>query len=299
MTGLSALPENGTTGLPLAKAATGISGFDEITVGGLPAGRPTLVCGGPGCGKTLFAMTFLVNGATQFDEPGVFMSFEEASEDLVQNVVSLGYNVQELIDEKRMALDYVRVEKGEIEEAGEYDLDGLFVRLGYAIDQIGAKRVVLDTLEVLFAGLGNTDILRAELRRLFAWLKEKGVTAVITAERGEGSLTRYGLEEYISDCVIFLDNRVEHQITTRRIRVVKYRGSAHGTNEYPFLIDDQGISVLPITSAGLSHTTNNEAISTGVASLDAMLGGGLLPRIEYFGLRNRWHGQNQSRQPFR
>ncbi len=274
MTGLSALPENGTTGLPLAKAATGISGFDEITVGGLPAGRPTLVCGGPGCGKTLFAMTFLVNGATQFDEPGVFMSFEEASEDLVQNVVSLGYNVQELIDEKRMALDYVRVEKGEIEEAGEYDLDGLFVRLGYAIDQIGAKRVVLDTLEVLFAGLGNTDILRAELRRLFAWLKERGVTAVITAERGEGSLTRYGLEEYISDCVLFLDNRVEHQITTRLIRVVKYRGSAHGTNEYPFLIDDQGISVLPITSAGLSHTTNNEAISTGVASLDAMLGVG-------------------------
>lgn len=256
----------------LAKAATGVSGFDEITLGGLPAGRPTLVCGGPGCGKTLFAMTFLVNGATEFDEPGVFMSFEEASEDLVQNVVSLGYDVQVLIDNKRLALDYVRVEKGEIEEAGEYDLDGLFVRLGYAIDQIGAKRVVLDTLEVLFAGLGNTDILRAELRRLFAWLKEKGVTAVITAERGEGSLTRYGLEEYISDCVLFLDNRVEHQITTRRIRVVKYRGSAHGTNEYPFLIDDKGISVLPITSAGLSHSTNDEAVSTGVAGLDGMLG---------------------------
>lgn len=256
----------------LPKAASGISGFDEITLGGLPAGRPTLVCGGPGCGKTLFAMTFLVNGATQFGEPGVFISFEEASEDIVQNVVSLGYDLQKLIDEKRLALDYVRVEKGEIEEAGEYDLDGLFVRLGYAINQIGAKRVVLDTLEVLFAGLGDTDVLRAELRRLFAWLKEMGVTAVITAERGEGSLTRYGLEEYISDCVLFLDNRVEHQITTRRIRVVKYRGSAHGTNEYPFLIDDQGISVLPITSAGLSHTTNNEAVSTGVAGLDGMLG---------------------------
>jgi circadian clock protein KaiC len=272
MTDRSAFPEDDTATSAVAKAATGISGFDEITLGGLPAGRPTLVCGGPGCGKTLFAMTFLVNGATQFNEPGVFMSFEEASEDLVQNVVSLGYDVQSLIDKKHLALDYVRVEKGEIEEAGEYDLDGLFVRLGYAIDQIGAKRVVLDTLEVLFAGLGNTDILRAELRRLFAWLKEKGVSAVITAERGEGSLTRYGLEEYISDCVLFLDNRVEHQITTRRIRVVKYRGSAHGTNEYPFLIDDQGISVLPITSAGLSHTTNNDAVSTGVASLDGMLG---------------------------
>ncbi|TNM65256.1 circadian clock protein KaiC [Aliirhizobium smilacinae] len=272
MTDRLAFPRDPATSSALAKAATGVSGFDEITLGGLPAGRPTLVCGGPGCGKTLFAMTFLVNGATQFDEPGVFMSFEEASEDLVKNVVSLGYDVQTLIDEKRLALDYVRVEKGEIEEAGDYDLDGLFVRLGYAIDQIGAKRVVLDTLEVLFAGLGNTDILRAELRRLFAWLKEKGVTAVITAERGEGSLTRYGLEEYISDCVLFLDNRVEHQITTRRIRVVKYRGSAHGTNEYPFLIDDQGISVLPITSAGLSHSTNNDAVSTGVTSLDGMLG---------------------------
>ncbi len=258
----------------LPKAATGISGFDEITLGGLPDGRPTLVCGGPGCGKTLFAMTFLVNGATDFNEPGVFMSFEEASEDLVQNVVSLGYDVQALVDQKRIAMDYVRVEKSEIEESGDYDLDGLFVRLGYAIDQIGAKRVVLDTLEVLFAGLGNSDILRAELRRLFAWLKEKNVTAIITAERGEGSLTRYGLEEYISDCVLLLDNRVENQITTRRIRVVKYRGSAHGTNEYPFLIDDQGISVLPITSAGLSHDTNNEAVSTGISSLDGMLGVG-------------------------
>jgi circadian clock protein KaiC len=265
---------HGSTGSPLPKAATGISGFDDVTLGGLPDGRPTLVCGGPGCGKTLFAMTFLVNGATQFGEPGVFMSFEEASEDLIQNVVSLGYDVQDLVDQKRIAMDYVRVEKSEIEESGEYDLDGLFVRLGYAIDQVGAKRVVLDTLEVLFAGLGNTDILRAELRRLFAWLKEKNVTAIITAERGEGSLTRYGLEEYISDCVLLLDNRVENQITTRRIRVVKYRGSAHGTNEYPFLIDDQGISVLPITSAGLSHATNDEAVSTGVKSLDGMLGKG-------------------------
>lgn len=258
----------------LPKAPTGISGFDEITLGGLPAQRPTLLCGGPGCGKTLFAMTVLVNGAIMFDEPGVFMSFEEASEDLALNVQSLGYDLQSLIDAKRIAMDYVRVEKSEIEQSGDYDLDGLFIRLNHAIKSIGAKRVVLDTLEVLFAGLGNTDILRAELRRLFGWLKEQGVTAIITAERGEGALTRYGLEEYISDCVILLDNRVENQITTRRVRIVKYRGSAHGTNEYPFLIDDQGISVLPITSAGLAHTTNDEAISTGIRGLDAMLGAG-------------------------
>lgn len=256
----------------LPKARTGISGFDEITLGGLPAQRPTLVCGGPGCGKTLFAMTVLVNGATMFDEPGVFMSFEEATDDLALNVQSLGFDLPSLVDDKRIAMDYVRVEKSEIEQSGDYDLDGLFIRLDHAIKSIGAKRVVLDTLEVLFAGLGNSDILRAELRRLFGWLKDQGVTAIITAERGEGSLTRYGLEEYISDCVILLDNRVEHQITTRRIRIVKYRGSAHGTNEYPFLIDDQGISVLPITSAGLAHSTNNEAISTGIPGLDSMLG---------------------------
>ena len=261
-------------GTSLPKAPTGISGFDEITLGGLPAQRPTLVCGGPGCGKTLFAMTVLVNGATMFDEPGVFMSFEEASEDLALNVQSLGYDLQSLIDARNIVMDYVRVEKSEIEQSGDYDLDGLFIRLDHAIKSIGAKRVVLDTLEVLFAGLGNTDILRAELRRLFGWLKEQGVTAIITAERGDGSLTRYGLEEYISDCVILLDNRVEHQVTTRRVRIVKYRGSAHGTNEYPFLIDDQGISVLPITSAGLAHSTNNEAVSTGIPGLDSMLGVG-------------------------
>jgi circadian clock protein KaiC len=269
MTSISASIATGTS---LPKAPTGVSGFDEITLGGLPAQRPTLVCGGPGCGKTLFAMTVLVNGATMFDEPGVFMSFEEASEDLALNVQSLGFDLQSLVDAKRIVMDYVRVEKSEIEQSGDYDLDGLFIRLDHAIKSIGAKRVVLDTLEVLFAGLGNTDILRAELRRLFGWLKERGVTAIITAERGEGSLTRYGLEEYISDCVILLDNRVEHQITTRRVRIVKYRGSAHGTNEYPFLIDDQGISVLPITSAGLAHSTNNDGVSTGIAGLDSMLG---------------------------
>ena len=257
----------------LRKAATGISGLDEITFGGLPAGRPTLIAGAAGCGKTLFAMTFLVNGATQMDEPGVFMSFEERPDDLVENVNSLSYDLPGLLAANKLVIDYVRVERSEIEQSGEYDLEGLFVRLGYAIDKIGAKRVVLDTLEALFSGLGDGPVLRAELRRLFQWLKDRGVTAVITAERGsEGQLTRHGLEEYVSDCVIALDNRVEDQITTRRLRVLKYRGSAHGTNEYPFLIDTGGISVLPVTSAGLSHAISEEVVSSGVAGIDAMLG---------------------------
>ena len=258
----------------LDKAATGIDGLDEITLGGLPAGRPTLICGAAGCGKTLFAMTFLVNGATLYGEPGVFMSFEETADDLAANVASLGYDVPGLIADKKLVIDHVRVERSEIEETGDYDLEGLFVRLDYAIKQVGAKRVVLDTIEALFSGLDNTAILRAELRRLFGWLKERGVTAVITAERGEGQLTRHGLEEYVSDCVILLDNRVVDQITTRRLRVVKYRGSAHGTNEYPFLIDEQGISVLPVTSAGLGHDTSETVVSSGIPGLDAMLGAG-------------------------
>jgi circadian clock protein KaiC len=256
----------------LAKTPTGISGLDDLTFGGVPTGRPTLLCGSAGCGKTLFAMTFLVNGVTQLGEHGVFMSFEERAGDLAANVASLGYDVDALVDAKKLAIDHVRIERSEIEESGEYDLEGLFVRLGYAIDTIGAKRVVLDTIEALFSGLSDTAVLRAELRRLFAWLKDKGVTAIITAERGEGQLTRYGIEEYVSDCVILLDNRVEEQVTTRRLRVVKYRGSAHGTNEYPFLIDELGISVLPITSAGLSHSISQEAVCTGVLGLDAMLG---------------------------
>jgi circadian clock protein KaiC len=259
---------------PLAKARTGISGLDEVTLGGLPTGRPTLVCGGPGCGKTLLATTFLVNGAVMFNEPGVFMSFEESSEDLIQNVSSLGYDLGALIEKRKLAIDFVRLERSEIEEAGEYDLEGLFVRLGYAIKSVGAKRVVLDTLEVLFAGLGDTQILRAEIRRLFAWLKQQNVTAMITAEQGAGALTRFGIEEYVSDCVLLLDNRVSNQITTRRLRVVKYRGSAHGTNEYPFLIDVQGISVLPVTSAGLAHSASNQVISTGIPGLNQMLGAG-------------------------
>jgi circadian clock protein KaiC len=258
----------------LAKARTGIAGLDEVTFGGLPAGRPTLICGGPGCGKTLLATTFLVNGAVMFNEPGVFVSFEETSDDLIKNVASLDYDLGALIAQKKIAIDFVRVERSEIEETGEYDLEGLFVRLDYAIKSVGAKRVVLDTLEMLFAGLGDTQILRAEIRRLFAWLKQRNVTAIITAEQGDGALTRYGIEEYVSDCVFLLDNRVSDQITTRRLRIVKYRGSAHGTNEYPFLIDAQGVSVLPVTSAGLEHAASDEVISTGIPGLNQMLGAG-------------------------
>ena len=257
----------------LPKSPTGIQGFDEITSGGLPKGRPTLVCGGAGCGKTLFGMEFLVRGATQYNEPGVFMSFEETAEELTINVASLGFDLEDLIINKKIVLDHVHIERSEIEETGEYDLEGLFIRLGYAIDSIGAKRVVLDTIESLFAGLPNQLILRAELRRLFRWLKDKGVTAIITGERGEETLTRQGLEEYVSDCVIMLDHRVNEQTSTRRLRVVKYRGSIHGTNEYPFLIDETGFSVLPVTSLGLKHIVSNERISSGITALDKMLEG--------------------------
>ena len=257
----------------LKKERTGIPGFDEITRGGLPAGRPTLICGSAGAGKTLFAMEFLVRGATHFDEPGVFISFEETSEELATNVASLGFDVNQLIEDKKLVLDYVFIERSEIEETGEYDLEGLFLRLGYAIDSIGAKRIVLDTLEALFSALPNEAIIRAELRRLFRWLKQKGVTAVITCERGEGRLTRYGLEEYVADCVILLDNRVHNQISTRRMRIIKYRGTSHGTNEYPFLIDEKGFSVLPITSLGLTHKAPTEYVSSGVPRLDTMLNG--------------------------
>jgi circadian clock protein KaiC len=257
----------------LPKAPTGIQGLDEITRGGLPQGRPTLICGGPGCGKTLMAMEFLVRGAMDYGEPGVFMVFEETALELAQNVRSLGFDLEQLIREKKLSIDFVRIERNEIEETGDYDLEGLFVRLNHAIDSIGAKRVALDTIETLFSGLSNEAILRAELRRLFRWLKDKGVTVVITGERGEGSLTRQGLEEYVSDCVILLDHRIIDQVSTRRLRVVKYRGSVHGTNEYPFLIDEKGISILPITSIGLEHEVSNERVPTGVARLDAMLDG--------------------------
>ena len=257
----------------LAKAPTGIDGLDEVTGGGLPRGRPTLVCGGAGCGKTLLAMEFLVRGAALYGEPGVFMAFEETAEELTQNVRSLGFDLDDLIARKLLDVDYIHVERSEIQETGEFDLEGLFVRIGHAIDAIGARRVVLDTIETLFTGLSDAAILRSEIRRLFRWLKEKGVTAVITGERGAGTLTRHGLEEYVSDCVILLDHRVTEQVSTRRLRVVKYRGSSHGTNEFPFLIDREGISVIPITSAGLTHPALEGRVSTGVPVLDEMLGG--------------------------
>jgi circadian clock protein KaiC len=257
----------------LPKSPTGISGLDEITSGGLPKGRPTLVAGGAGSGKTLFAMEFLVKGATQFDEPGVFVAFEENAAELAQNVASLGFDLKKLSKQKKLIVDHVHVERSEIEETGDYDLEGLFIRLGHAIDSIGAKRVVLDTIEVLFSALPNQGILRAELHRLFRWLKDRGVSAVITAERGDGVITRFGLEEYVADCVIVLDHRVNEQISTRRLRIVKYRGTLHGTNEYPFLIGRHGISVLPITSLGLEHQASTERVSTGVRELDEMMGG--------------------------
>jgi circadian clock protein KaiC len=248
-------------------------GLDEITGGGLPTGRPTLVCGAAGSGKTMLAVEFLVRGATQFGEPGVFMMFEESTRELTQNVRSLGFDLDRLVAAKRLVLDHVQIERSEIEETGEYDLEGLFIRLGHAVDSIGAKRVVLDTLEALFAGLPNHAILRAELRRLFRWLKDRGLTAIITGERGDSTLTRHGLEEYVADCVILLDHRITEQVSTRRLRVVKYRGTFHGTNEYPFLIGESGLSVLPITSLRLDHDVSTQRISTGIPSLDAMLGG--------------------------
>jgi len=258
--------------VPLAKCPTGIAGLDEITGGGLPKGRPTLLTGSAGCGKTLMALEFLVRGATQFNESGVFIAFEETAEELAKNVASLGFDLAKLQAEKKLAIDYVYIERSEIEDTGEYDLEGLFVRLGYAIDSVGAKRVVVDTVEALFAALPNENILRAELRRLFRWLKARGVTAIITGERGDGMLTRHGLEEYVADCVILLDFRIREQISTRRLRIIKYRGSAHGADEYPFLVEKTGISILPVTSLGLNHVVTSARISSGIPRLDRMLG---------------------------
>jgi len=257
----------------LPKSPTGITGFDEITEGGLPKGRPALVCGEAGSGKTLFSVEFLVKGAMVYNEPGVFVAFEEKAEELAMNVRSLGFDLKKLEQEKKLRIDYVHIERSEIEETGEYNLDGLFIRLEHAIDSIKAKRVVLDTIENIFAGLDNEAVIRAELRRLFRWLKDKNVTAIVTGEKGAGTLTRNGLEEYVSDCVILLDHRVLNQISTRRLRIVKYRGSVHGTNEYPFLIDGDGISVLPVTSLKLNAKVSSERISTGIPSLDHMLDG--------------------------
>jgi circadian clock protein KaiC len=257
----------------LQKCPSGIRGLDDITGGGLPRGRTTLVCGGPGCGKTLMALEFLVRGIRLFNEPAAFMAFEEKEEELIKNSASLGFDLRELIESKMLAIDYIHIERSEIEETGEYDLSALFARLESLIDEVGAKRVALDTLEALFAGLPNEAIVRAELRRMFRWLKDKGVTAIVTAEQGKETLTRHGLEEYVSDCVIFLDHRLKNQIATRRLRIVKYRGSSHGTNEYPTMIDEQGLSVLPISSLGLKYTVSSDFVSSGIDRLDSMLGG--------------------------
>jgi circadian clock protein KaiC len=257
----------------LDKSLTGIAGFDEMTNGGVPKGRPTIVCGGPGCGKTMFALEFLVRGATEFNEPGVLMTFEETSEEMTKNVASLGFDLKGLAAKRKLALDYVRIEPSEIQETGEYDLEGLFIRLQHAVESVGAKRVVLDTIEAIFSGFSNTGMLRAEIRRLFRWLKDRRLTTVVTAEKGDGTLTRYGLEEYVSDCVIFLDHRVTDQISTRRMRVVKYRGSSHSADEVPFLIDERGFSVLPSSSMRLDHEVSNERVSSGVKDLDDMLEG--------------------------
>jgi circadian clock protein KaiC len=257
----------------LAKSPTGIQGLDDITHGGLPKGRPTLLCGKAGCGKTLMAMEFLFRGVTQYNEPGVFLSFEESPQELTENVASFGWNLEDLLAEKKLAIRFVQIERNQTDEAGEFDLEALFVRLGHAIDSINAKRVVLDTLEVLFGGVENTGIIRSELRRLFLWLKEKKVTAIVTAESGENTPTRHGLEEYISDCVIVLDQRTYNELATRRLQILKYRGSSHGSNEYPFLIEEQGISVLPLTSVTLDYATSTKRVSTGIARLDTLLDG--------------------------
>jgi circadian clock protein KaiC len=276
MAALSAVKShNGKAGRggALLKTPSGIQGLDEITGGGLPAGRPTLIAGPAGSGKTLYSLEFLVRGATSYNEPGVFMAFEERTEELVKNVASLGFDLKGLMAKKKIVIDHIRIERSEIEETGEYDLEGLFIRLSHAIDAVGARRVVLDTIESLFSGLKNEGILRAELRRLFGWLKDRGVTSIITAERGENTITRHGLEEYVADCVILLDHRVTEQISTRRLRVVKYRGSSHGTNEYPFLIGEKGIFLVPISSMGLEYSVPSGRISSGIERLDAMMGG--------------------------
>lgn len=259
--------------LGIVKCPTGIRGLDEITGGGLPRGRPTLVCGGAGAGKTLMGMEFIVRGIQNFDECGAVMSFEESTQELAHNVASLGFDLPALVRQKKLAMDHILIERSVIEETGDYNLDGLFIRLGSMIDEVGARRVLLDAVESLFAALPNEAILRAELHRLFRWLKERGVTCIITGERGVDTLTRHGIEEYVSDCVIVLDHRMHEQIATRRLRVVKYRGSSHGTNEYPTMIDETGLSVLPISSVGLNYPVSTERVSTGIPRLDTMLGG--------------------------
>jgi circadian clock protein KaiC len=271
--GAMAKKKTSGTRLSLAKSPTGISGLDLVTGGGLPTGRPTLVCGNAGCGKTLLGMEFLVKGATLYDEPGVFISFEESEEELAQNVASLNWDLQALAARKKISLDHIHLDPSQIEETGQFTLDGLFIRIESAVRAVKAKRIVIDALEVLFGSFTDKGLLRGEFHRLFRWLKERGLTAVITGEQGEQSFTRHGLEEYVSDCVIFLDHRLAEQVAVRRLRIVKYRGTSHGTNEYPFLIDDKGFSVLPITSLDLDHEVSDQRLSSGIPRLDAMLGG--------------------------
>ena len=274
-------PNDHTTGASTAEAGlvkvpTGIRGFDELTGGGLPFGRPTLITGGAGSGKTLFGLEFLVRGAQDFDEPGVLLAFEESAPDLVDNAASLGFDLPALEADGRLVVDAMRIDPAEIVMTGDFDLDGLFIRLAAAIASIGAKRVVLDTIEVLFAALGNEAIVRAEFTRLLRWLKDQGLTTIITGERGrEGQLTRFGIEEYVADCVIVLDHRIRDELATRRLRVVKYRGSSHGTNEYPFLIRDRGLMVWPLTEVALDYTASDERVSLGTPALDDMLAGGV------------------------
>ena len=257
----------------LAKVLTGIKGLDEVTGGGLPKGRVTLVCGRAGCGKSLLATEFLVHGAVEYGEPGVCMNFEETEEKLTANVASLGFDLRNLARRKKLLVDYVSIERNQIAETGEYNLDGLFIRLAHAANAIKAKRVVLDSVEALFSGIEDVSILRSELSRLFRWLEEQNLTAIVTGEAGTDTLTRHGLEEYVADCVISLDHRVTDQISTRRLRIVKYRGTSHGTDEYPFLIDEDGISVVPITSLVLTHKALTDRVSTGIATLDEMMEG--------------------------
>ena len=256
----------------LEKCPSGIKGFDEITKGGFPKNRTTLVSGATGTGKTLFGIDFLISGAIKFKETGVFMSFEETEDELFKDVASLNLDLQGLVKRKKILIEHVIFERSDLQET-DFNLEGIFVRLEHAIDSIGAKRVVLDSIESLFAGITNAGILRLEIKRLFRWLKEKQVTTIVTGEPGKEYYTSHGLEQYISDCVILLDNRVKEQIAIRRIRVVKYRGSQHGTNEYPFVIDNDGLSVIPITSAGLDQPGTGKKVSTGIPSLDKMFRG--------------------------
>jgi circadian clock protein KaiC len=257
----------------LSKVPTGIPGFDEIAAGGLPKGRPTLLCGGAGSGKTVFTMEFLVRGALQYNEPGVYMAFEEGVDDLTENFRSMGFDLEALSARKQLVIDHVVLNRGEVRETGEYNLEGLFARIDQAIKSVGGKRIVLDSIEALFSGLSNVALLRSELRRLFDWLRERNLTAVVTAERGSGTLTRHGLEEYVSDCVVLLDHRVSEQVSTRRVRIIKYRGSTHGHNEYPFLLTPKGVSIITVTGLALEYKAPAGRISSGITGLDVMLGG--------------------------